>query len=517
MNNKREQIIKNNWWNKIFGSKEFIVIMFLLFLPSALQQLVTTSVTYIDTFFIAGFAPNSFGTTSIEALGPGAIGKTAVGIATAIVNFPLMVIFGVTTGIGIVTAQYYGAKDINKTQQTIIYKILVGLICILPFIILMMVMPERLVAVSTNEFNLQADTFNYYVNKAASTYLFWSGPSFIFILLAYSLSYSYREIGKPKYALIASIISVISNIILDPLLIIFETDLNNAIRNIALSTMLSRFIEFLVMFIFIYAKKEQYLMIVKIKLEWAVFKNTIKNSWQPILNDALYGLATLFLVICLLVYSRTYHDAFTTVAIIIQFAAVIFPGMAASSSVLVGNELGKNNIKEAKKNSIYLIVWSSIITFGFAIILFILSWFINPLLSPSPVITSGSETPGGTQQLEIWKENQVLAQKLEWIMMPVIFSQGLFSILYFSIKSGGSKYIFFTDGFVMVIWCIVLGSLIYTKTINEKNMSPALIFFLIELNQIVKAIFSLFIYLFSNWAQNITDDKNNNINIENNN
>lgn len=491
---------KENFWQKIFGNKAFIVMMFALFIPSALQQLVTTAVTYVDTFFIAGFAPNSFSGDDLSALSPGSIAKTAVGISTSIINFPLMVVLGVTSGIGIVTAQYYGAKEKSELQQTILLKIIIGLLMVLPFIIVMMTIPESIVSLTRNLWVSNVKNYDWFVQKASKTYLFWSGPSFIFIVLTYSLSYAYREIGKPKFALIAAVISMCANIIMDPLLIVFEKNLDNAIRNIALSTLACRFIEFSVLVLCIYIKKEQYLMISKFKIEWKVFKNTMKNSWQAIANDSLYGFATLFLVMCLLVYSSTYHDAFSTVSIIIQFASVIFPGMAASCAVLIGNELGKNNIKQAKKNSFYLIVWGSIITFFFSVVLFILSWFINPILSPKPTSNVFS-----TNDLQQWESNQILAQRAEWIMMPIIFSQGLFSILYFAIKSGGSKFIFFTDGFIMSLWCIVFGSLVYTKTINEKNLKPELMFFLIELNQLAKAILSFFFYKWSNWAVNITD------------
>lgn len=488
INNIKEKPNKETLWEKIFGNKAFIILMFSLFLPSALQQLVTTAVTYVDTFFIAGFAPGN----------SGAIAKTAVGVSTSIINFPLMVVLGITSGIGIVTAQYFGANDKNKLQQTIIYKIIVSFVITIPFIVLMMSIPNQLVSVTRNVFDPAEDSADYKITSAASTYLFWSGPSFIFIILVYTLGYSYREVGKPKFALIAAVCSMCANIIMDPLLIIFENDLNNAIRNIALSTTASRFIEFTVMFLFIYLKKDKWLMITRIKLEWNVFVVTIKNSWQAILNDTLYGFATLFLVICLLVYSSKTHDAFTTVSIIVQFASVIFPGMAASCAVLVGSELGKNDIKQAKTNSIHLIVWGSIITFGFAVILFILSWFINPILSPQP---------SDPAQYENWKLNQTVAQQAEWIMMPVIFSQGLFSILYYSIKAGGSKYIFFTDGFIMSLWCIIFGSLVYTKVINRDNISPQLMFFFIEFNQIAKALLSFCFYKWSNWAINITDNK----------
>lgn len=105
-----------------------------------------------------------------------------------------------------------------------------------------------------------------------------------------------------------------------------------------------------------------------------------------ILNDTLYDFGALFLVMCLLIYDENSHDTFTRLSIIIQFSNVIFPGMPASCAVLVGSELGNNNIEKAKVNSICLITWGSIITLVFALILFALSWFINPILSPPPPI-----------------------------------------------------------------------------------------------------------------------------------
>lgn len=58
-----------------------------------------------------------------------------------------MVILGITSGIGLVTAKYYGTKQKNELQQTVIYKILVSLVLVSPFII-MMVMPFEIMSVT---------------------------------------------------------------------------------------------------------------------------------------------------------------------------------------------------------------------------------------------------------------------------------------------------------------------------------------------------------------------------------
>ena len=47
---------KNKLIHKLFGDKTFIILMFSLFIPPALQRLITIGVTYVDIFFISGFA-----------------------------------------------------------------------------------------------------------------------------------------------------------------------------------------------------------------------------------------------------------------------------------------------------------------------------------------------------------------------------------------------------------------------------------------------------------------------------
>ena len=51
----------------------------------------------------------------------------------------------------------------------------------------------------------------------------------------------------------------------------------------------------------------------------------------------------------------------------------------------------------------------------------------------------------------------------------------------------------------MLVRCIVLGSLLYTKTMNHENLkSPLLLFFIAEFNQIAKAITFFIMYRWSN-------------------
>ncbi|MEG2198234.1 MAG: MATE family efflux transporter [Malacoplasma sp.] len=474
MKNFKKKEVRFNF-EKWFGNKAFIISMFSLFLPAALQSLITTSVIYVDNFFIAAYA------------NAGTIAKTSIGVATSVINFPTMVIIGTLTGIGVMTSQYYGSKNNSNLHQTITIKLIMGLLLSLPIMLFLMLMPKDIIEASSGIDKNSLDPEQQLQNQLTEEYLFWSALTFIPMALAMTLSFSFKETKRPKIALLAAFIAIASNIIMDPLLVINSSGDLESVRNIALSTFGARCIEFVVLLCFIIFNKKDILRISNWRIQLSLFKNVMKNSWQPILNDSLYGFATLFLIVCLLRFDTGIHDASTTVALIVQFTVIIFPGMASSSSVLIGSELGSNNIQQAKDNSKYLIVWGTIICFIFALILFIFSWFINGVLSPNASA-----------------ESLKLTQEMEWVMMPIILSQGIFSILYFAIRAGGSKFAFFTDGLIMSIWCIVFGALTLTNSL--KGLNPLLYFFLLEFNQIAKMILSFFIYKYTNWARNITND-----------
>lgn len=74
--------------------------------------------------FISGFAPDkiTIDNSVINIANTGTIARTAVGISTSILNFPLMVMLGITSGIGLVTAQYYEVKQKTNYNKLLFIK-----------------------------------------------------------------------------------------------------------------------------------------------------------------------------------------------------------------------------------------------------------------------------------------------------------------------------------------------------------------------------------------------------------
>lgn len=76
---------KQNFFSKIFGDKNFIKNLLKLFLPAALQSLISIAVIYVDNFSLAGLVENQVDATNA---------KTALGLTSPAITFAVMVSCG---------------------------------------------------------------------------------------------------------------------------------------------------------------------------------------------------------------------------------------------------------------------------------------------------------------------------------------------------------------------------------------------------------------------------------------
>ncbi len=463
----------------IFGNKEFVKIMWKLFLPAALQSLVSIAVVYVDNLFVAQFV--------------GTAGKTALGLCSPFLMLTQTITCGAIIGIGIMTAQYYGSNNLNKTRQTIYIKIWLALFFGVIFTVLMLFIPGQIISITSG---MSANGDQTQIFEFAKQYMFWSALSIIPAMLNFALSFSFRETRQPKFPLYAALVAMVVNIILDPLLIISSSSNMEAIRNVALATMVSRALQALVQIAVIVLRRDNVMFFFKsYKIDWKVIKAVFKNGWQIFFNEILYGLSGTFLIICLLHYGDDYSaasadninvpDASTTVSLIIQYTTIIWPALASGSAVLVGGRLGANAVDEAYRNSKWLMAWGAVMATFMGLTILAVSFFINPILSPEADSTT-----------------LLLTQHMEWVMIPIIMSQGVFSMVYYSLQAGGSKWIFFADGLISLIWTILMASLTFTSV--KYQIPPTLFVAILESNQIAKMFIAIFIYKKSGWNNNLT-------------
>lgn len=455
---------------KIFGNKAFIKQLLKLFVPAALQSLIAVAVLYVDNFALA---------TLIKDPMQANWAKDALGLASPVINVVVMITLGWLGGTGIMISQYYGNRESEKIRNALSFRIMSTLALQIPFILLLSIIPGELITLSSNVSS--GTTWEY-----AKIYLFFTAFTYIPFSIAYTLSFSLQETKRPFFSFLAALGGMATNIILDPIVIIFAPSVEDAIMFVALSTGIARIVQIIIILIYIIVKKDQYLFFFKSwHIAWVDMKKIVSHSFTVLINDTVFAIANMMLIICMLSFNPKIHDATTNLILILQFTTVIWPGMSSASAILIGSELGAGNTENAKKHANQLLSWGFAISFMLGTILFIVATFINPILSPSA-------TP----------DMNLLSRNLQWVMAPIIISQGIFSITYYAIRSGGSRIVLFIDGAVMIAWSAMMSAITFSGA--AEKWDPLLYVLLLESNQIVRMLLGLVAYKYSKWVRILT-------------
>ncbi|MGL4948456.1 MAG: MATE family efflux transporter [Mycoplasma sp.] len=461
---------RGTFWQRIFGDKEFVKLLLKLFIPAALQSLIAISVNYVDNFSLALLISDPVSANAA---------KEALGLASPILNFAVLTTIGWLGGVGVMLSQYFGNREVENVRRTITFRTWTAVLLQVPLITVMAAIPDQLISISSNVSS--GLSWEY-----AQIYLFYSSFTFIPFAIAYSLSFSLQETKNTYFSFIAAAVGMATNIILDPIAIILSPDAETAIMFVALSTGLARIVQIGIILFYIWWKKNPYLMFyLNLGITTKQIKAIFKNGIMVFINDTIFSFANMMLMIMLLTYQPQIHDSTTNLMLIIQFTTVIWPGMATASAVLIGSELGAGNTKKAKKNADILMVWGTMMSATLGVILFVLAIFVNPILSPAAT-----------------EEMNILSRNMQWLMAPILISQGVFSICYYALRSGGSKIVYLIDAAVMILWIIIMSSITFTNV--AKDWDPLLYVALLESNQIVRMILGIIAYKKTKWAKTLT-------------
>jgi len=162
----------------------------------------------------------------------------------------------------------------------------------------------------------------------------------------------FSSIHKPRYSMIASIISNSINIILNYIFIYGKFGLPEmGIRGAAIGTMLSYWIGFI--FIMAIALKKEYIGKYKFfhcrKIEPEIIKNIIRISTPPAIQNILAMLIMLFYEAMIENLGAVYLAATHIVLSFYRINKTIVGGFSHGAAILIGNELGAENKAGAKK------------------------------------------------------------------------------------------------------------------------------------------------------------------------
>lgn len=319
-----------------FDKKKLYRQIFFVSLPIIIQNILDAAVNSADVLMM-----NYVGQTELSA----------VSLAAQITGIVFMVLFGFSSGITIMAAQYWGKKDldtIHKVQgiamrYVLIIAVIGSLLCLFA--------PNLLMRIYTNEAPL-IELGSQYLKIFSVAIIFWS------ICTVYGATL--RSIGRVTIVTVVEAMTLILNVGLNA---VFIFGLLGApkmgVAGVAVATAISRIMEFIVCVIISINSKD-----IKLKFRYAFEVNTIlrkdfiKMAMPAIANDIVW---TIGFSMYSVIFGHLGEDVVAANSItstIRGLGTTLCYGIGSASGIILGPVLGAGKIEEGKKTARTLLNFS---------------------------------------------------------------------------------------------------------------------------------------------------------------
>lgn len=316
----KRKVPQNTSW------KELLAMMMTIALPVAMQNLLSTTGSMVDTIML------------------GRLGETTVGAVGLCAQFTSLMFSGYWGFIGggmLFIAQFWGAGNDDGIRKS--YGIMLAFVSITATVgtYLALFQPMWVMKLYTNSEPIQ---------KIGVEYLRLVGISYPFQILAVAMAALLRSTERVRIPLAGAIAAVVTNCVCNYILIFGKIGFPAmGVRGAACGTILSSIVNVLVIVVTAKACHVPYLLEISGHWKWdgALLKEFLKKSFPIIMNEVLIGVGNMLINIVL---GHQAEQAIAATAVFRTLEGLVigfFAGFSSAATVLVGKEVGAGNHEEA--------------------------------------------------------------------------------------------------------------------------------------------------------------------------
>jgi putative MATE family efflux protein len=299
--------------------KTFMRSMLSLAIPVAFQQFITAGLNMVDVLMVG-----QLGEASIAGLG----------LANQVFFLLILFLFGVTSGMAIFTAQFWGKGDEEGIRRVLGICLTVALGVGLLFTLAATLIPETVLRFYTEDPE---------VIEIGSSYLRIVGFSYMFMAVTTSYYAVLRSITFVKITVIVSVIAIILKTVLGYLLIFGIGGLPAlGVRGAAIGTTFGWVFQCVLIIILVYVLKTPLAAnpLTFFRFERAFLGKVLKTAMPAAANEVFWSVG---ITVYNAVYARIGTDAIAAVQInatMEEIAFVFFIGLGNACAIMVGNKIG---------------------------------------------------------------------------------------------------------------------------------------------------------------------------------
>ena len=433
--------------------------------PMAIQNLISAAVNSADVIML------------------GFVGQTAIAASALAGNVPFilfMISTGLSSGLVMLGAQYWGKKDIESIKTLL--GIGLRICCTVEFIVAMVALfyPRILMLIFTNEEPLIKEGCRYL--RAAS---------FSYIFLSFSQMYQagFKSIERVKIVTIASTTSLILNISLNAVFIFGLFGVPRlGIFGVGIATSIARFVEMIVCFVYAATQKDvQFSLGCMLRRNKILTKDFFKYSLPAVGNELVWGAAFSMYSVILGHLGEDIVAANSVVNTVRQLGSVLCFGMAYGGAIVLGKYMGSGDLPLAERNASRL----AKVTILSGVLGAVLTICLYPVL---PFIAKLNDTAAHYRNVLLFINSySIIGASINTVLICGIFRAG-----------GDSKFGFIADSISM--WCVSVPIGLIVAFVLK--LPPLWVYFFLYLDEFEKMPFVFLHYKKKGWLRNITRDMN---------
>ena len=471
----------NKFFRRFIGDKAFYRSVMIILLPLVVQQGITSAVNLLDNLMVGSLGEESL---------------SAVSVVNQILMVFNLTIFGGLSGVSIFGAQFAGKGDVDGMRQSFRTKLYFGVAAVVIGIALLWGFDETFIGLF-----LKGES-----DAARAAFALAEGLDYLHIMLfglfpfmlVQAYAGSMREQGKTVATMVASVIAILTNLVLN-FLLIYETremsvlgvtftvwGAGMGVRGAALATVIARFVELVIVLIYAHLHQDRYIFL----------KGAFRNGYVPLkllkriaitgtplmLNEVFWSLGMTFINQCYSTRGMTALAALNITSTAWNLFCIIMFAMGNAVSIMVGQCLGQGDTKGARDTDtklLFITVVSHIILGGL-------------LACMSGVIPNWFAVTDEAKHLA----SQTLV--IAGLALPI---HAFLHAAYFTIRSGGKTLVTFLFDSVYT-WCVpaVLAFVLSRYT----DVSVVTMYFGIQFIDVAKLVIGLFMLRSDFWDNDLT-------------
>lgn len=313
------------------GDKAFYLSALSVMIPVTIQQLINNLFNMVDNVMV--------GSLDIEGLAMSAV---------TVANKPYLIFFGIFFGLtgagGLMISQYFGANDRKTCQGLFSLQMALGACNALVFMALLFFFPGQIMGIFVSDERTIALGVRY-LRVVCLSYL----PAAVSSTCIFSM----RALGQNKTSMLVSLITMGVNAVWNYVLIFGKLGFPAmGVEGAAWGTVIARVVE--MGFYVTLLLRKRMIFTTELTAFRSLKRSVVRTYFQKavplVVNELLWTVGMSVFFWCYARLDEASLPAITISELCFQIAAVMAMGNSSAVSVLIGAELGANQLRRAKDN-----------------------------------------------------------------------------------------------------------------------------------------------------------------------